>query len=155
MAGERAWFDDVAFPALLRGARATYGSAIKEALAEAGCDDVPRNGAFVIGGTARTGAPLGDIITSLAISKQAAGQLVDTLVARGYLERAVDPNDRRRLTITLTDRGHGAATVIRSAVDAVDADLEGRVGAEYVAHTRATLAALISTTEVTATRRAK
>jgi DNA-binding MarR family transcriptional regulator len=147
------WFDDVAFPALLRGARAAYGSAIKEALAEAGCDDVPRNGAFVIGGTARTGAPLGHIITSLAISKQAAGQLVDSLVARGYLERAVDQNDRRRLTITLTDRGHAAAAVIRSAVDRVDADLEGRVGAQYVAHTRATLAALIDSTEVTATGR--
>jgi DNA-binding MarR family transcriptional regulator len=141
------WFDDVAVPALLRAARATYGSAIKEALEEAGCDDVPRNGAFVIGGTARTGAPLGDVITSLAISKQAAGQLVDSLVTRGYLERAVDPKDRRRLTITLTDRGLAAATVIRSAVERVDAELEGRVGSLYVAHTRATLAALIAIKE--------
>jgi hypothetical protein len=34
-------------------------------------------------------------------------------------------------------------TVIRSVIERVDADLAGRVGAEHVTHTRATLAALI------------
>jgi DNA-binding MarR family transcriptional regulator len=77
------------------------------------------------------------------VSKQAAGQLVDTLVTRGYLDRSPDPDDRRRLTVTLTERGHAAATVIRSVIERVDADLAGRVGAEHVARTRATLAALI------------
>ena len=37
----------------------------------------------------------------------------------------------------------GLAEVIRAAVDQVDAGLVGRVGPEYVAHARATLAALI------------
>jgi DNA-binding MarR family transcriptional regulator len=137
------WFDEVAFPALLRAARAAYGSAIWQALADAGCDDMPRNGSYVIGAIARTEAPLGRIIKELGVSKQAAGQLVDTLVTRGYLDRSPDPDDRRRLTITLTERGRAAAVVIRSAIERVDADLAGRVGAEYVAHTRATLAALI------------
>ena len=98
------WFDDIAFPALLRGARATYGGAIRAALVDAGFDDVPRNGAFVIGGIARTGAPLGEVVKDLGSSKQAVGQLIDTLVARGYLDRSVDPDDRRRLTVTLTER---------------------------------------------------
>jgi DNA-binding MarR family transcriptional regulator len=137
------WLDEVAFPALLRAARAAYGSAIRESLAEAGCDDVPRNGSYVIGAIARTGAPLSQIIRELGVSKQAAGQLVDTLVMRGYLDRSVDPEDRRRLTISLTDRGHAAAAVIRSAVERVDAGLIDRVGPEYVAHARVTLAALI------------
>jgi DNA-binding MarR family transcriptional regulator len=143
MAGDQDWFEDVAFPALLRAARTAYGSAIRTALADVGCDDVPRNGSYVIGAIARTGAPLGQIIRELGVSKQAAGQLVDTLVARGYLDRSVDPADRRRLTITLTERGQAAAEVIRAAVDQVDAGLVGRVGPEYVAHARATLAALI------------
>jgi DNA-binding MarR family transcriptional regulator len=137
------WLDEVAFPALLRAARAAYGSAIRKSLAEAGCDDVPRNGSYVIGAIARTGAPLSQIIRELGVSKQAAGQLVDTLVMRGYLDRSVDPEDRRRLTISLTDRGHAAAAVIRSAVERVDAGLIDRVGPEYVAHARVTLAALI------------
>ena len=143
MTGEHEGPDQTAFPALLRAARRTYGSAVREALADAGCDDVPRNGSYVLAATARTGVPLSRIIQELGVSKQAAGQLVDTLVARGYLDRAPDPDDRRRLTITLTPRGHAAAEVIRSAVGQVDADLARRVGPEYVAHARATLAALI------------
>jgi DNA-binding MarR family transcriptional regulator len=141
--GEQDWFADVSFPALLRAARRAYGTVVIEALAEAGCDDMPRNGSYVIGAIARTGAPLSQIIDALGVSKQAAGQLVDTLVTRGYLTRAADPDDRRRLTITLTDRGLAAAEVIRTAVERVDASVLGRVGPEYVAHTRATLAALI------------
>jgi DNA-binding MarR family transcriptional regulator len=54
----------------------------------------------------------------------------------------VDPEDRRRLTISLTERGHAAAAMVRSAVDEVGGELESRVGSEYVEHTRATLAAL-------------
>lgn len=134
--------DEVPLPALLRAARGAYGSAIREALAGAGYEDVPRNGSYVIGAIARTGAPLGNIIQELGTSKQAAGQLVDTLVTRGYLDRSVDPDDRRRLTITLTERGADAATVIRTAVEAVDDRLVHQVGPEHLAHTRVTLAAL-------------
>lgn len=143
MAGESEWWSEVAFPALLRAARRVYGAAIRGALSEAGYDDIPRNGASVIGGIARTGAPLGDIISDLGTSKQAAGQLVDTLVIRGYFERSADPDDRRRLTISLTERGRAAGAVIRSAVEQVDAELVRRVGPEHVAHARATLAALV------------
>jgi len=135
--------DDVPLPAFLRAARTTYGSAMRAALAEAGCDDIPGNGMFVIGALARFGTPLSQIIRDLRVTKQAAGQLVDTLVLRGYLERDVDPADRRRLTLTLTERGKAAAEAQRSAVDQVDVELLKRVGPDYIAHTRATLGALI------------
>jgi DNA-binding MarR family transcriptional regulator len=143
VAGDREWFEELSMPALLRAARLGYGSAVRLALAEAGYDDLPANGSYVLSGVARTGAPLGEIIKGLGASKQAAGQLVDTLAVRGYLDRAIDPEDRRRLTVSLTERGRAAALVIRTAVDQVDADLSSRVGPEFVAHTRATLAALI------------
>jgi DNA-binding MarR family transcriptional regulator len=131
-------------PALLRAARRVYGQAIRASLAEVGLDDVPRNGIFVIGAIARTEAPLAEIIDQLGVSKQAASQLVDTLVVRGYLDRSIDPDDRRRLRIALTDRGAAAAEVIRAAVEGVDRALAARIGDHYVAHTRATLASLIT-----------
>ena len=136
-------YADWSLPALLRVARRTYGSAIGQALAELEFGDLPRNGAFVVGGIARSGAPLSEIIEHLGVSKQAAGQLVDTLVTRGYLDRAVDDRDRRRLTVTLTERGRNAAAAIRSAVDRVDTQLVKKVGDRSVAHTRAALVALI------------
>jgi DNA-binding MarR family transcriptional regulator len=140
------WYETVVMPALLRGARDTYGSAIRTALAGAGFDDMPRNGPFVVGAIARSGTPLSEVITHLGLSKQRAGQLVDALVDRGYLERALDPDDRRRLTLTLTDRGQLAANVGRKAVERVDAALVARVGAQTVAHARAVLGALIEAT---------
>ena len=143
MSESGAWYDTWPTPALLRRARDIYRVAIRNALDKAGCDDLPRNGAYVIGGMARTGAPLSELIKQMGVSKQAAGQLVDTLVTRGYLDRAVDRDDRRRLTITLTERGLSAATVVRSAVDGVDAQLVERVGAESFANAVATLASLI------------
>jgi DNA-binding MarR family transcriptional regulator len=130
-------------PGLLRAARGPYTTAVRAALVDAGCDDLPRHGAYVIGGIAGSGTPLSVIITQLGVSKQAAGQIVDTLVARGYLDRVPDPADRRRVTITLTPRGLAAAEVIRTSVGQVDADLARRVGARSVATARAVLAALI------------
>jgi DNA-binding MarR family transcriptional regulator len=141
--GDLSWAEDVAFPALLRAARRTYGDAIREALDRAGYGDLPRNGPYVLGAIARTGAPLSEVIEELRVSKQAAGQLVDALVERGYLDRAADPDDRRRVRVALTARGRGAASATRRAVDHVDADLAERVGSTYVSHARTTLAALI------------
>ncbi len=104
---------------------------------------MPRNGAYVVSGIAGSGAPLSGIIEQLGVSRQAGGQLVDSLVASGYLDRSVDPRDRRRLTITLTERGRAAAKVIRSAVDRQNDLLVRRVGAEHFELTRATLVALL------------
>ena len=143
MASTPHWYDDLAMPALLRGARAVYGAAIRDALVEAGCGDMPRDGAFVVGTIARNGSPLAEVITPLGLSKQRAGQLVDTLVARGYLERASDPDDRRRMTLTLTERGRLAATAGRAATERVDDALTTRVGADTVTRARTALGALI------------
>jgi DNA-binding MarR family transcriptional regulator len=143
VADEQEWYLDVVFPALLRAARRTYGDAIRSALADVDCGDMPRNGSYVVGSIARNGSPLGEIISELGVSKQAAGQLVDTLVRRGYIDRSPDPDDRRRLTVALTRRGRVAAEATRAAVERVDAELIAAVGADHVVHARATLAALI------------
>lgn len=131
-------------PALLRHARNAYGSAMRRALREAGYDDIPKNGLYVIGGLARGagGVPLASLIRDLRISKQAAGQLVDALVNRGYLARTVDDQDRRRLVLTLTERGRAAAATQSSAREGVDAILRAKVGPECIEQTRLALAAL-------------
>jgi DNA-binding MarR family transcriptional regulator len=132
-------------PNLLRHAHAKYGAAIRAALGDAGYDDVPENGLYVIGGLARQRGhrPLGELIAELGMSKQAAGQLVDTLVIRGYLTREHDADDRRRLTVALTERGRAAARVAGSARNALDATLVSRVGEKDVERMKHTLAILI------------
>ncbi len=137
------WFEEASMPALLRHARVTYGVAMRKALAEAGFDDLPKNGLYVIGGLGTGEFPLGQLIKDLRVSKQAAGQLVDTLVLRGYLERTVDPDDRRKLTVTLTERGRAAAAAQTAGRDRIDAALTAQAGRENVRVTRCTLASLI------------
>jgi len=138
-------FEQLVMPALLRHARVTYGLAMRQALAEAGFDDLPGNGLYVIGGLAlgEGKIPLGQLVKELRVSKQAGDQLVDTLVLRGYLERTVDSNDRRKFSITLTERGRAAAAIQSAAREKIDAELAARVGLEDVKRTRRTLAALI------------
>jgi DNA-binding MarR family transcriptional regulator len=145
MTDERPWYEEIVIPALLRHARTTYGIAMRLALAEAGYDDIPRNGLYIIGGLALgvNKVPLSQLVKELGVSKQSAGQLVDTLVLRGYLERTEDAEDRRKLNIVLTKRGQAAAAVQAAAREEIDAELAVRVGPENVLRTRKTLAALI------------
>lgn len=144
---EEPYWAVIAIPALLRHARTTYGAAMRAALAERGYDDVPANGMYVIGALALSQAPLSQIIRELRVSKQAAGQLVDALVLRGYLERQVDPDDRRRLIVALTERGKAAAATQREVGAAIDAELLARVGETKVAHAREVLGTLIDMRE--------
>jgi DNA-binding MarR family transcriptional regulator len=136
------WTDGMPMPGLLLAARATYGTVIRDALSDAGFADVPRNGGYVLAAIAQPEAALREVIARLGASKQTAGQLVDALAARGYLQRDVDAGDRRRATIRLTPRGQDAVAVIRAAVERVDDTLIAAVGAEHAEHARSALAAL-------------
>ncbi len=119
--------DDASIPALLRGARGSYAHTIVEFLAEIGCDDLPQNGPFVLGAMASHRAAAVDMIRGLGVSRQAASQLIDTLVVRGYLSREVNPADRRRLNIQLTERGRAAAEAIAEAIEQVDEELAAMI----------------------------
>jgi DNA-binding MarR family transcriptional regulator len=131
-------------PALLRAARNAYARRIRIALAAVDCDDMPRNGIYVIGALARGNVPMAQIIADLGVSKQAAGQLVDTLVLRGYLARTEDAADRRRLKLKLTMRGQDAAAAAAEVIGAMEAAVTAQLGADNLARTRNVLRALIS-----------
>lgn len=130
--------------ALLRGGRRTLGAVVRTRLETDGYDDLPANGPYVLAAVAGTEVPLSAVVRQLGLSKQAGGQLVDILVARGYLERSVDPADRRRLVVSLTARGRGASSTVRAAAADLEARLQAEVGTQAMAAARLTLAALTS-----------
>jgi DNA-binding MarR family transcriptional regulator len=129
--------------ALMRAARSTYAEAVRGPLAESGFEDIPRDGVFALSAIGLTEVSGGQLGRWLGVSKQAVSQLLDTLVLRGYVERSIDPADRRRMRLTLTDRGTQVAALCRKAVERVEHRVAEIVGAAYVEHTRATLLALI------------
>jgi DNA-binding MarR family transcriptional regulator len=104
---------ELATSTLMRLARGVYARAIRAQLEEIGIDDgLPHNGAFILAGIDATGGPRGDLEAELGVSKQAVSQAIDRLVRRGYLERSVDPEDRRRVSLELTVRGREALAAV-------------------------------------------
>lgn len=133
-------------PRLLREARDVYRDAVRRAIAGSGCDDLPRNAVAVLTSLDHSApepefSPQADIVAALGLSKQSASQLIDTLVLRQYLERQVDPGDRRRMSVRLTGRGRVAAKAIQAATDAVDTEIAGLITADELRGMRAGLAA--------------
>ncbi|MGW4984721.1 MarR family winged helix-turn-helix transcriptional regulator [Streptomyces mirabilis] len=71
------------------------------------------------------GATVTDLATHLGMTKQAASQLVDELVRKGYAERRPYPGDARARLVVLTERGwactraaeEAAADVVRAWVE--------------------------------------
>lgn len=117
------WWERVSTSSLLRAAFRSYGDVVRAAVAEAGFDDLPRNGAYVVGATAKDALTMQQLPSALGVTKQAFSQLVDSLVLRGYVERATDPDDRRRLRLVLTDRGRDVAELVDECARRCDAAL--------------------------------
>jgi DNA-binding MarR family transcriptional regulator len=143
---DRPWYEEVPVLQLMREARDVYRDAVRRALDGAGCDDIPRNGAFVLAGLDHSApepafSPQADVVASLGLSKQAASQLIDTLVLREYLQRRNDPEDRRRMGVRLTARGRIAASAIQTATDAIDAAIAHLITADELHGLRAGLGA--------------
>lgn len=139
--------DDVTMPMLLRTARHTYAAAMRDELIANGLADLPRNGPSVLVAMRDGSPPLSQIARDLAVSKQAASKLIDLLVVRGFLARTVDSIDRRRISLTLTERGHDAAAAVEAGTDRVDAALADAVSATQLAGFRAGLRALVGLSE--------
>ena len=143
---DRPWYENMTVPQMMREAREVYRAAVRQALETGGFDDIPRNAVFVLADLDHNApepafSPQADVVASLGLSKQAASQLIDTLVLREYLERRNDPVDRRRMEVRLTDRGRTAARAIQTATDAIDAAIAKRITANELHGLRAGLAA--------------
>ncbi|MBV8446241.1 MAG: winged helix DNA-binding protein [Candidatus Dormibacteraeota bacterium] len=139
--------DDIPLPALLRASRGAYSHSIRRHLAEAGFEDMPRNGPYVLGGVVNRGGSISDLVPQLGVSKQAASELVDSLVELGFMRRELDVTDRRRIRIEVTDRGRQAAAAVKSGVDAVDAELATRLSPQQLAGLRTGLVELCAIRE--------
>ena len=134
--------NELATPALLRAARGAYAQAMRAALAEIGIDDLPRNGAFILSGIDASGGPRTDFPAELGVTKQAVSNAIEALVVKGYVERSTDSEDRRRISLEVTDRGQTAVDAVQRGIEAVDAELRRRVAPERVESMRAGLLAL-------------
>jgi DNA-binding MarR family transcriptional regulator len=123
----------------MRTARGAYARSIRAQLHAIGIDDLPRNGAFVLTNVDPSSGLRGDLSSGLGVTKQAVSQVIDVLVNRGYLQRRPDPDDRRRVTLSLTGRGRQAMEAVVRGVEAVDRQLLEQVSPEQIDAMRSVL----------------
>jgi DNA-binding MarR family transcriptional regulator len=70
-----------------------------------GFDDVRPAHGFAFARLAAGGATITQLAEHLGVTRQAAAQLADELIAKGYVERRPHPIDARARLITLTEKG--------------------------------------------------
>src|SRR6202167_6702370 len=78
---------------------------ISAGLRTRGFDDVRPAHGFAFARLAPSGATITQLAEHLDVTRQAAAQLVDELIAKGYVERHPHPQDARARLITLTEKG--------------------------------------------------
>ncbi|SNS55233.1 DNA-binding transcriptional regulator, MarR family [Geodermatophilus pulveris] len=91
--------------------------------------------------TDRAGTRLSDLAEALHIAPRSATEVADALQARGLVQRAPDPTDRRAVVLTATDEGRRVQAEIAGARAADTRDLFARLDAAD----RATLARILRT----------
>ena len=87
----------------------------------------------------RDATRVSDLADSLRIAPRSATEVADGLEARGLVERAADPADRRAVLLRLTDAGRAIRDEVAVARAADARTFFGRLGAED----RAALARLL------------
>lgn len=93
---------------------------IQEGIVRRGYPDVRPAHGFAFVRISQGEATVLDVAEHLGVTKQAASQLVDQLVQRGYVTRVTDPLDARRRLLALTARGRACTRAAEaSAADAV------------------------------------
>src|SRR2546430_10709148 len=113
--------------------------ALRDSLAAKGFDDLGRSDGYVL--RALSGNPMttSELAGRLEISKQGAGQIVEDMETRGYLQRLPDPDDGRSRLVRLSPRGRQALAAARRFHQAYERRLVRAHGGEAVAALRAVL----------------
>ncbi|MFJ4846225.1 MULTISPECIES: MarR family winged helix-turn-helix transcriptional regulator [unclassified Streptomyces] len=104
----------------LLAAAGALTAAIHDGVVARGYTDLRPAHGFAFARMAAGGATVTELAAHLGVTRQAAGQLVDELVAKGYAERRPHPDDARARLVVLTGRGHDCTRAAEAAAaDAV------------------------------------
>jgi DNA-binding MarR family transcriptional regulator len=114
--------DAMALAALLLAAGNGLVDGIQAGLAARGFGDVRPAHGFAFARLAPSGATVSELAAHLGVTRQAAAQIVDELVAKGYVLRLPHPDDGRAQLVVLTERGWACT---RAATEAAGDTVRG------------------------------
>ncbi|HUD36403.1 MAG TPA: MarR family winged helix-turn-helix transcriptional regulator [Streptosporangiaceae bacterium] len=124
--------------ALLAASRAVVDG-ISAGVRARGFTDVRPAHGFAFARLARGDATITQLADHLDITRQAAAQLADELVAKGYIERRDHPDDGRAKLLVLTSKGWACTRAAEAAIAETVASWESVLGAGKLRVLRADL----------------
>ena len=131
--------DGLVVAMLVLRAAAQIVDGIQHGLAERGFADVRPAHGFVFVRISAGDATVVEVAHHLGVSKQAASQLVEQLVQRGYVSRQADPSDRRSRLLRLTELGWACTRAAEDAAADTAGGWEQQLGADTMARVRTAL----------------
>jgi DNA-binding MarR family transcriptional regulator len=126
----------IPLPGLLDVVKEAMLTEFRGELVETGYADIRPTHGCVFRFVRGEGMRLTDLARLAGMTKQSVGELVDDLVALGYVERLPDPADRRAKLIRLTERGSAAQSVGFGLFAKVEQRWAERYGPEAFAQLR-------------------
>ena len=130
--------------ALLEAAQEALLAEFRRDLAATGYGDIRPTHGCVFRFVREDGMRLTELAHLAGATKQSVGEMVDDLVARGYVERVPDPGDGRAKLIRLTERGAEAQRVGFGLFAQLEGRWAERYGAERLAELRETLEEIVA-----------
>jgi DNA-binding MarR family transcriptional regulator len=124
------------FAILLTAANRCVADRLVDAVATVGGGAMRPSFGFVLRAVAAEQPTVSRLAELLGVSKQAASRLADDMVTSGFLLRADDPADRRRMSLRLTGLGEDVRARALAESTAMEAELRDRFGDLAVAHLR-------------------
>jgi DNA-binding MarR family transcriptional regulator len=121
---------------------------LREQTAAQGFDDQGRSDGFVFRTLDDGPTTISGLAERLDITKQGAGQIVDDMERRGYVERRPDPTDARARLLHLTDRGQAALAAARKFHQSYERRLRRKFGDEAIDSLRDVLAGMAGEAQV-------
>jgi DNA-binding MarR family transcriptional regulator len=127
---------------LLALARRSWIEQIRDRMQDAGFPGYRRTDAGMLGLLLQRPLAIGQLGEALGVSRQAARQLADGLVERGYATFGTDDSDARRTLVVLTPSGQAYGRAIWMAQDALNKTVRSRVSEADLAAADAVLRAV-------------
>ncbi|MEU4216958.1 MarR family transcriptional regulator [Actinoplanes sp. NPDC026623] len=129
-------------PVLLLSAARALVDGIDAGVRARGFADLRPAHGFAFARLAGGGATVGQLAEHLGVTKQAASQMTEELVTKGYVTRRPHPDDARARLVVLTPKGWACTRAADEAAAEVLGPWADALGAQRVAALRADLSRL-------------
>lgn len=134
----------IPLPGLLDPLLARIRRGVVDAAHEAGFTDTREAHNPVFAFVPAEGIRLTELAARAGMSKQAMGELVDDLVAKGYFSKEPDPTDGRAKLIVWSERALRLDETAQAYFDQLESELADLVGVDAMRQLRETLQTLVT-----------